>query len=234
MDRLSRSGVIYPEGYEAELIRKYKKEGVRYPRILQRIGEPNIRKHPQYRKILQMRGTLLDYGCGTGDDIRVLVDDGYPGSQIVGYDVNWDSINLGFDFYLDPERLKVQFVVDRQFPFPPPNFDLIYSGSVLHVLVTKRAIRKYLTNVFATLTDCGTFFGSTLNFGQGIPKNISKKPIPIEWRRRRWHWLRWLARWITFLSKEGLQKAFEETGFVEIEITLDASYRRLWFYAKKP
>jgi hypothetical protein len=45
MDRLKPFGVSYPSGYLEELVEKYY-SGINYPRILMRIGEPRIRKHP--------------------------------------------------------------------------------------------------------------------------------------------------------------------------------------------
>ena len=234
---LAATGVNYPPGYEEEVISKYKQAGVRYPRILQRMGDPNIRKHAHYQEILQMQNNLLDYGCGTADDIRALVADGYPAEKIVGYDVNWDCINLGFDLYLDRETLGIQFVVDSGFPFQLSSFDIIYSGSVLHVLITKRAIRQYISNVFATLNAGGIFFGSTLGFGKDIQKRDKDEQMPREWqhrRRRRWRWLRWLARRVTFLTEDGLQKLLSEMGFTDTEILLDDTFRRLWFFARKP
>jgi hypothetical protein len=105
------------------------------------------------------------------------------------------------------------------------------------VLVTKPAIRKYVENAFAALAPGGIFFGSTLGFGKGMPRHDPNEQIPPEWHRRRrrpWRWVRWLARRVTFLSQEGLQHLFEQFGFTDIEIMLDDTRRRLWFYAKKP
>ena len=60
------------------LIAKYGKDGVPYPHILSILGEPRIRGHFFYARMLQRTGPFLDYGCGTGDDIRQLLRDGFP------------------------------------------------------------------------------------------------------------------------------------------------------------
>lgn len=229
MDKLASNGINYPSGYRETLIRKYKKQGVKYPRILMRIGDPNIRKHNSYLEILQLKGDYLDYGCGTGDDIRALVNDGYPPQKIVGYDVNWSSINLGFDLYLDRANLKVRFIVSKEFPFSPSTFDIVYSGSVLHVLHMKRAIKHYISNAFAVLNPDGIFFGSTLGYEkQNLPSNEEEKKRRRSWLQRLW-WRR-----LKFLSQESLNNLLYKTGFSEIEISPDETLRRLWFYAKKP
>ena len=79
-------------------------------------------------------GPFLDYGCGTGGDIRQLLRDGFPRAQITGFDLTWESINLGFDLYLDEEAIRDLFVVNDTFPFGKESFDTIYSGSVIHVI----------------------------------------------------------------------------------------------------
>jgi SAM-dependent methyltransferase len=228
MKVLESTGVNYPPGYGELLIRKYKKDGVRYPRILMRMGDPNIRKHQQFQEILQLKGDFLDYGCGTGDDIRALVKSGYPPQKIVGYDVNWSSINLGFDLYLDQDNLGIQFIVSQEFPFHPSTFDLVYSGSVIHVLRTKRTIKSYISNAYAVLKPAGILFGSTLGFRKGEPTPFSAE------RLRRRGWLQRLRhKRVRFLSREELDTLLQETGFSEIQISYDAPNHRLWFYAQK-
>ena len=229
MDILASSGVDYPPDYKETLIRKYEKQGVKYPRILMRIGDPNICKHTHYQEILQLKGDYLDYGCGTGDDIRALVNDGYPPQKIVGYDVNWSSIDLGFDLYLDRDNLGIRFIASREFPFYSSTFDVVYSGSVLHVLGTKRAVKGYLSNACTVLNSGGIFFGSTLGFSKEHPR-----PCGAEMRQRR-SWLRrlWRLR-LKLLSQEELHNLLRVTGFSEVEVSQDETFRRLWFYAKKP
>jgi SAM-dependent methyltransferase len=228
MNLLTSKGVNYPPGYGDTLIRKYKKEGVRYPRILMRMGNPNILKHMQFQEILQLKSDFLDYGCGTGDDIRALVKNGYPPQKIVAYDVNWNNINLGFDLYLDRDTLGIRFMVSEGFPFHPSTFDVVYSGSVIHVLRTTQAVKKYIFNACAVLKPAGILFGSTLGFRKGEPNPPPKK------RMKQGGWLQRLQhRRLKIFSREELDKLLHETGFSEIQISYDEPNHRLWFYAKK-
>jgi len=77
MELLAGRGVEYPAGYLEILIQKYQKSKVLWPRMMVNIGDPCIRKHKHYQDILQNGGSLLDYGCGTGDDLRAIVADGF-------------------------------------------------------------------------------------------------------------------------------------------------------------
>jgi SAM-dependent methyltransferase len=199
MSLLSAAGVEYPPGYLEQLIQKCKVEKLLffYPVNLVRAGYPGIRQHIHYPEILQRQGSFLDFGCGIGDDVRALAADGYPCKCITGFDINWHSINLGFDLYLDRDAWIDRFVVEKQFPYPPPYFDVIFSGNVIHALFTAKAITRYLSNAYAALSPGGVFFGSTLGGSQGCPTFLGKK----------------------LLLREELEALLTDAGFVEVEVT---------------
>jgi SAM-dependent methyltransferase len=216
MERLQEAGVHYPDNYLADLLRKYRGRRVRYPKILQRLGAPNIRKHFAYNRVLASPGTFLDYGCGTGDDIRAIVKDGFPLELITGYDVNENSVQLGFDFYLDRELLQQRIVISPEFPFSPESFDIVYSGSVLHVLHSREKIEHYLVNAFAVLKANGMLFGSTLGSNHG--SRLLRKKLVFR------------------LNPDALDAILGGLGFTDIEIQTyeKEQHERLWFYARKP
>jgi SAM-dependent methyltransferase len=167
LDRVGALGVTYPDGYCDELIAKYGKDGVPYPHILSILGEPRIRSHFFYNRMLQRTGPFLDYGCGTGDNIRQLLRDGFSREQITGFDLTWESINLGFDLYRDRDAIRALFVVNDTFPFGGESFDTIYSGSVIHVIADENELRGYLNNAWRALRPGGILFGSTLGLEDG-------------------------------------------------------------------
>jgi ubiquinone/menaquinone biosynthesis C-methylase UbiE len=182
---------------------------------VKRIGQPNIHLHFAYPDILKSEGTLLDYGCGTGDDIRALIKDGFPQKNITGYDIDWGNIKIGFDFYLDEETIKDIFVVSNEFPFEDSSFDIVYSGSILHVLLNIENIKVYLQNAFAVLKTNGILFESTLGT---IDESVGK-------RRPR----------VFFMKESELANALSENHFSKVKIHPSiADHRtRLWFYAEK-
>lgn len=198
MNRLKPFGVSYPSGYLDELVEKYSSR-INYPRILMHIGIPRIRNHPYYNTILERGCDFLDCGCGTGDDIRALIRDGYPRNKIKGFDIDWNSINLGFDLYRDKESMQDIFVASTKFPFGNETFDTVYSGSVLHTIKDRHEISVYLTNAYKVLKNDGILFGSTL----GTKGHMH---IPSDGAQRK------------LLTDNELRHLLEGTGFINIEI----------------
>jgi SAM-dependent methyltransferase len=162
MRRIAAYGVVYPEGYYETLLEKYTREGVRYPHILMILGQPRINNHFFYSRLLEGTGRLLDYGCGTGDNVRQLLRDGFPRERITAFDINRASIDLGFDLYGDRGEIGDLFTVSDTFPFGPAEFDRVYSASVFHVIADDQEFGAYLAHARSVLRPGGIFFGSTL------------------------------------------------------------------------
>ena len=177
MERIGALGVDYPAGYYEALLDKYTGTGVRYPHILMILGTPRINNHFFYSRALHRPGRLLDYGCGTGDNIRQLIRDGFSRERIAAFDINWSSIDLGFDLYRDRDEISGLFVVGT-FPFGQAAFDTIYSASVVHVISDDHELRTYLGNAFSALRPGGVLFGSTLGLVEGATRSPGEPGPP--------------------------------------------------------
>ncbi|EHQ36387.1 class I SAM-dependent methyltransferase [Methanoplanus limicola] len=176
MRRAEKLGVNYPEGYYEDMARKYSTDNVPYPYIVRHIGIPRIMKHFFYGNAHKIRGNFLDYGCGTGDAIRQLIRDGYPSEKVHGFDVNDGSISLGADIYLDEEFIRKLTTVAPEFPETSEVYDLVYSGSVVHVIRDEDEFRQYLNNACNALKKDGIFFGSTLGLEEFADKRNGQGP----------------------------------------------------------
>ena len=178
MERVAKWGVTYPEGYRELLLEKYRKSGVPYPHILMILGEPRIRGHFFYPHVLERDGPFLDYGCGTGDNIRQLLRDGFPRENLTGFDLTWKSLDLGFDLYRDRDEILDLFIVSPVPAFEREHYQTIYSGSVVHVIHDDDELQKYLGNAWNALAPGGVFFGSTLGQEVGSENTLDNRGIP--------------------------------------------------------
>ena len=203
MERVRAYGVTYPDGYYPALLDKYTREGVLYPHILMILGQPRISKHFFYPRALARPGRLLDYGCGTGDNVRQLLRDGFSRDRIAAFDINRASIELGFDVYRDEAEIGDLFSVAEEFPFGHAGFHTVYSASVIHVIEGEEDLRTYLANAWSALRPGGVFFGSTLGLVPG-----GTPPSRDAWVPRR------------LMPEEELDRFLAGAGFVSREYVL--------------
>jgi len=111
-----------------------------YPTILDRLKNNNE--------------TFLDLGCCFGQEIRRLVYDGAPQSNLYGADLRLEFFDLGYKLFRDASTLKAKFFAADIFdPYSPlaeleGKVDIIYAGSFLHlfnyegqIVVCKRIVK---------------------------------------------------------------------------------------------
>jgi SAM-dependent methyltransferase len=72
--------------------------------------------HPLYESILARlksnpSATYLDLGCCFGQDLRQIVLDGVPSSQLIGLDIEGPLMDLGYELFLDHNTLESKFAV---------------------------------------------------------------------------------------------------------------------------
>jgi SAM-dependent methyltransferase len=103
----------------------------RYPAILARLKSSPEQKY-------------LDLGCCFGQDIRKLVSDGVPSSQLSGCDLRAGFFELGYELFLDQETLESKFFEADVFAAANEDagkalagldgkVDILYAGSFLHL-----------------------------------------------------------------------------------------------------
>ena len=122
----------------------------------------HISKNPAYPGVLKRlfdqdehsdaKATLLDLGCGFGQELRTLIAAGVPTRNLYGLDVSDGFIELGFQLFRDKASMASQFVVaDLLASGVPANlvrkFDIIFVASFFHLFgwddqltLSKRAV----------------------------------------------------------------------------------------------
>ncbi|KAE8338051.1 hypothetical protein BDV24DRAFT_153922 [Aspergillus arachidicola] len=110
----------------------------------------NFPRMPFYHRVVdRLRAdpstTFLDAGCCFGQEIRYLVDQGIPGKQLFGCDLEQVFIDLGYKLFRDKDRLEATFVTgdltadDPAFAGSPLSqtlsgkIDIIFASSLLHL-----------------------------------------------------------------------------------------------------
>ncbi|KAJ5247766.1 hypothetical protein N7468_002749 [Penicillium chermesinum] len=72
--------------------------------------------HPLYQEIIRRlksnpSSVYLDLGCCFGQDLRQLVQDGVPSSQLIGLDIEGPLMDLGYELFLDQKTMESKFLV---------------------------------------------------------------------------------------------------------------------------
>ncbi|KAI0295846.1 hypothetical protein B0F90DRAFT_1748903, partial [Multifurca ochricompacta] len=105
-------------------------------------------RHPIYPRVLSQgkedpSAILLDVGCCIGTDVRKLVIDGYPASQVLGIDLRPEFLTLGHKLYGDAESCRIHFLAADIFALSKPLIaprapsseatPYIHAGSLFHI-----------------------------------------------------------------------------------------------------
>lgn len=114
-----------------------------------------INETASYESILDRlrRGaTFVDLGCCFAQDVRKLVFDGVPDTQLCGVELEVEYIDLGYEFFVDKGKLQSKFMVADVFDIEGPlkelhgKMDIIQIGLFLH-LFTWEDQKKALEHV---------------------------------------------------------------------------------------
>ncbi|KAE8141814.1 hypothetical protein BDV38DRAFT_295638 [Aspergillus pseudotamarii] len=110
----------------------------------------NFPRMPFYHRVLERLRTdpstnFLDAGCCFGQEIRHLVDQGIPGKQLFGCDLEQVFIDLGYELFRDKDHLEATFATgdltadDPAFAGSPLSqnlsgkIDIIFASSLFHL-----------------------------------------------------------------------------------------------------
>jgi len=122
-----------------------------YPCIgLMRFLELSLCHSPSYSLIvsrLQAGATLLDIGCCFAQDLRKLVYDGAPSTNLYGVELQKEFLELGYDLFLDRDTFDGKFFVADVFDLTGPlkelegKIDMIHVGMFLHLFDWKDQVK---------------------------------------------------------------------------------------------
>jgi SAM-dependent methyltransferase len=116
-----------------------------YPCIGQlRFIDLSLSRSPAYPRVLSSLAagsTLLDLGCCVAQDLRKLVRDGAPASQLYGAELEAPFIDMGYELFRDKESFKAHFMVadifdmseERPLKALEGKMDIVHAGLFLHL-----------------------------------------------------------------------------------------------------
>ena len=102
----------------------------------------SMMRTPSYQNIisrLKSGASILDLGCCVAQDLRKLVHDGAPSTNMYGADLHGKFLALGYDLFLDKETFGAKFMEADVFDLESPlkdlegKVDIIHIGLFLHV-----------------------------------------------------------------------------------------------------
>jgi SAM-dependent methyltransferase len=160
--------------------------------------ELNLSRSPSYAKAVarlksDSSALHIDVGCCVGQDIRRLVLDGVPSSQIIGLELEQGFIDLGYTLFQDKGRLKTKFLcadilnnIHTLSEFKG-KVTSIYLGHVLHVF-NREEQKIVLGNLLRLLVNDGTgmLLGSLVGHDDGLTRPAMKGKMTLLHNLRTW------------------------------------------------
>lgn len=103
----------------------------------------SLRFDPHYPAIVSRlkhrNHSFLDLGCGLSTEIRLLASDGVPSENLFGADIHPEFVELGYDLFLDRDRLQATFLTADVFD-PTSDLDeldelvdIVHAGSLFQL-----------------------------------------------------------------------------------------------------
>jgi SAM-dependent methyltransferase len=121
-----------------------------------------IARNPAYGTVLRRllakednkdKSTLVDLGCGLGQELRTLIAAGVAPTQLYGVDVRDGFVELGFELFRDKATMQSQFIVADLLNSPSipaqlrGKMNIVFAGAFFHLFgwddqltLSKRAV----------------------------------------------------------------------------------------------
>ena len=132
----------------------------------------SLMRHPAYGEVLtrtKQGQKFLDIGCCLGSDVRALIHDGAPASNVFGLDVKDEFIDLGYDLFVDEPKLgrshfRTASIFDETITCPDGrlgdlsgNINIVHCGAFLHLFEWDgqvRAIERIVLDILVQRRGC--------------------------------------------------------------------------------
>ncbi|MDR3710567.1 MAG: methyltransferase domain-containing protein [Capsulimonadaceae bacterium] len=168
--------------------------------------------------------SVLDLGCGSGDDLREIAVLTYSNARLVGVDTNEKAIEVAREQSQGDERLTfIAADAANGLPFDANSFDVVFSKNLLECIVDKDA---HLMEIHRVLPPGGTVLCAHYDWDSqlidGEDKELVRKIVYTfaDWKQA---WMTdsdgWMGRrlWRTFQRSGLFQGAVNAKTLIETE-----------------
>lgn len=114
-----------------------------------------FRDIPEIIKKYAQGKRTLDYGCGSGDSTKFLIE---LGLEVSGVDISQEMLN---EAKSEIKNVEFSLIQSGSLPFTDGYFDIIFSSFVLFEISTKIELQKILQEINRVLKNNGVFIAIT-------------------------------------------------------------------------
>lgn len=114
-----------------------------------------IRFHNIWMRKNMPSGSVLDYGCGSGNNMRFFLDQGY---QVHGIEIAKEVLPLIQENVGDIANVTIRAPTDVRLPYPDATFDFVLANQVLYYLIDRHRIRALAVEFNRVLKPGGVIF----------------------------------------------------------------------------
>ncbi|RDW56962.1 hypothetical protein BP5796_13029 [Coleophoma crateriformis] len=103
------------------------------------LNMPNFKVFPEILERVKSGEKLLDIGCCFAQELRLLAYHGAPSENLLGADLHGGFMDVGYDLFLDRNKLKSRFIVADLFDETSSLYewngamDIIHASSFFHL-----------------------------------------------------------------------------------------------------
>lgn len=127
--------------------------------ILRYPSEMLVRFHDAYLSRHAPAGRVLDYGFGSGNNMRFFNEAGY---EIHGVETTSAALPFARDVLGSAERIRIIPPTTRSLPYPDERFDVIVANAVLYYLAAEEPIRAVCAEFDRCLRTGGIFYATMM------------------------------------------------------------------------
>ena len=184
---------------------------------------------------------MVDLGCCFGQELRRLVFDGAPATNLYGLDLRQEFFDLGYDLFVDEGKTDINFITGNIFTDTSSigclngNVSVVYASAFFHLFDRPQQLQaaKLVSRLLKPVPN-SMVLGRQV--GSIVPGSYEHKTNPASAMYR--HDVQsWIALWDEVGTEEGVKWDVEaelrEVKRIKGDGLVDGNVRELWFCVRR-